>query len=40
MSMVASAEDKAKDVKADLVYRNGFVYTAGVTMTWREGKSK
>jgi predicted amidohydrolase YtcJ len=25
--MVASAEDKAKDVKADVVYRNGFVYT-------------
>jgi hypothetical protein len=24
---VASAEDKAKDVKADVVYRNGFVYT-------------
>ena len=27
VSMVASAEDKAKDVKADVVYRNGFVYT-------------
>ncbi len=26
-SIVASAEDKAKDVKADVVYRNGFVYT-------------
>jgi predicted amidohydrolase YtcJ len=24
---VVSAEDKAKDVKADVVYRNGFVYT-------------
>ncbi len=27
-TIVASAEDKAKDVKADVVYRNGFVYTA------------
>jgi len=26
-TIVASAEDKAKDVKADVVYRNGFVYT-------------
>ena len=25
--IAASAEDKAKDVKADVVYRNGFVYT-------------
>jgi predicted amidohydrolase YtcJ len=27
VSVAASAEDKAKDVKADVVYRNGFVYT-------------
>jgi len=26
-SIAASAADKAKDVKADVVYRNGFVYT-------------
>jgi predicted amidohydrolase YtcJ len=26
-SLAASAADKAKDVKADVVYRNGFVYT-------------
>jgi predicted amidohydrolase YtcJ len=26
-SIVASAADKAKDVKADVVYRNGFIYT-------------
>ena len=36
-SIAASAADEAKDVKADVVYRNGFVYTADGPRSPRPG---
>jgi predicted amidohydrolase YtcJ len=38
-SIAASAADKAKDVKADVVYRNGFVYTVDMTRSRAEAFS-
>jgi predicted amidohydrolase YtcJ len=36
VSIAASAADKAKDIKADVVYRNGFVYTVDSVLSHAE----